>query len=76
MSELKQEVTESFTRVKDLVTEIEGLIPKVLEGNKSAARKARGSLNSLKKNITPLRKNIQEIVKPSKPADSPSAAKE
>ncbi|CAK0748307.1 hypothetical protein CCP1ISM_20021 [Azospirillaceae bacterium] len=75
MSDVKQEVSEAFTRVKDLVTEIDGLLPKILEGNKSAARKARGSLNSLKKNITPLRKNIQEIIKPSKTADAPSTPK-
>lgn len=67
MSEdIKKEVSESFIRIKELVTEIDLLLPKALEGNKSAVRKTRVSLNSLKKNIVPLRKNIQEIIKPSK----------
>lgn len=60
------EVVESFTRLKELVAEIEVLIPKVIEKNKSAARNARNNLNSIKKLITPLRSSIQEIVKPSK----------
>lgn len=67
MSEdIKKEISESFIRIKELVTEIDLLLPKALEGNKSAVRKTRVSLNSLKKNIVPLRKNIQEIIKPSK----------
>jgi len=66
--ELKNEVNTAIAAIKELVSEIESHIPNVIAGNKTAARKARNNLNSLKKYITPLRKNIQEIVKPSKPA--------
>lgn len=59
----KKESEESFAIIKALVTETELLMPKIADGNKSAARNARNNLNSIKKNITPLRQNILEIVK-------------
>lgn len=63
----KKEVVDCLDRIKALVLEIDTLMPKILEGTKSSARTARNNLNSIKKIITPMRQNIQEIVKPSKP---------
>jgi archaellum component FlaC len=62
----KTTVNELFTSIKNLVTETEVLIPKIMEGNKSAARNARNNFNGIKKSITPIRQAIQEIIKPSK----------
>lgn len=61
-----KEITESMARAKELFTELEAQIPKVFEKNKSAARRARISLGSLKKLIVPLRSNIQEFIKTAK----------
>jgi hypothetical protein len=62
----KTTMNQLFTAIKELVTETETLLPKILEGNKSAARNARNNFNAIKKSITPIRQAIQEIIKPSK----------
>lgn len=52
-----------FDKLQDLVDQVKIDGPKGLEGNKQAARRARGALNDIKKICTPLRLQIQEAVK-------------
>ena len=52
-----------FDKLQELVDQVKIDGPKGLEGNKQAARRARGALNDIKKLCTPLRLTIQEAVK-------------
>ena len=60
---MEMTITEQITKMKELIASIEVDAPKALEGNKLAARRARGSLNDLKKMTTPMRILIQDTVK-------------